>query len=322
VAHLIHRPDWRIPQQSATPEALFDQRRRFLKAGALWGLGLASGANFACGPARDAVKIGAQENPPVLDRYPARRDSRFKLDRPLTEEIYAASFNNFYEFSVFKGGIYKKAARLKTSPWQIEVIGLVERPRIFDINELARALPLEERLYRFRCVEAWAMAVPWTGIPMRDFIAMVQPLSSARFVRFVTFLQPAIANNQTPGKGPWPYSEGLSMAEAMNELTLLATGIYGHPLPKQQGAPLRLVVPWKYGFKSIKSIVKIEFTAEQPATFWNTNRPDEYDFTANVRPDVPHPRWSQASEKMLDTGERRPTLPYNGYGEWVAQLYT
>ena len=322
MAHITHRPGWRIPQQSATPEALFDQRRRFLKAGALMGLGLASGVNFACGPAQDAVKIGAQENPPALDRYPASRNSRFQLDRPLTEENYAASFNNFYEFSVFKGGIYKKAARLKTSPWQVAVTGLVERPKTFDIDELARALPLEERLYRFRCVEAWAMAVPWTGIPMRDFIAMVRPLSAAKFVRFVTFLQPAIATNQNPGKGPWPYSEGLSMAEAMNELTLLATGIYGHPMPKQHGAPLRLVVPWKYGFKSIKSIVKIEFTAERPATFWNSNRPEEYDFTANVRPDVPHPRWSQAAEKMIDTGERRPTLPYNGYGEWVGHLYT
>lgn len=311
-----------MPERNFTPETIFHQRRSFLKAGALWGLGLTCAANLACGPARDAAKIGAQENPPAPNRYPAPRNFRFQLDRPLTEEIYAASFNNFYEFSVFKGGIYKKAARLKTAPWQIAVTGLVEKPKIFNIDELARALPLEERLYRFRCVEAWAMAVPWTGIPMRDFIATVRPLSAAKFVRFVTFLQPEVATNQNPGKGPWPYSEGLSMAEAMNELTLLATGIYGHPLPKQHGAPLRLVVPWKYGFKSIKSIVKIEFTAERPATFWNTNRPDEYDFTANVRPDVPHPRWSQASEKMLDTGERRPTLPYNGYGEWVADLYT
>ena len=321
MAHIISRPAWRIPEESVTPEALFHQRRFWLKAGALVGLGLACGANFACGPVRDAAQIGAQENPPAPDRYPAPRNARFELDRPLTDESYASSYNNFYEFSVFKGGIYKKAARLKTSPWQIAVTGLVEKPRVFDIDELARLLPLEERLYRFRCVEAWAMAVPWTGIPMRDFIALVRPLSAARFARFVTYLQPEIAANQNPGKGPWPYSEGLSLAEAMNELTLLGTGIYGHPLPKQHGAPLRLVVPWKYGFKSIKSIVQIEFTAARPATFWNTNRPQEYDFTANVRPDVPHPRWSQASEKMLDTGERRSTLPYNGYGQWVAELY-
>ena len=156
---------------------------------------------------------------------------------------------------------------------------------------------------------------------MKDFIDKVQPLSSAQYVRFVTFMKPEIASNQNPSKGPWPYSEGLSMAEAMNELTLLATGIYGHPLPKQHGAPLRLVVPWKYGFKSIKSIVKIEFTADKPQTFWHSNRPEEYDFVANVRPDIPHRRWSQATEKLIDTGERRATLPFNGYGEWVAHLY-
>lgn len=156
---MIHRPAWGIPERNVTPETVFDQRRRFLKAGALWGLSLTGGANFACGPSRDAAKIGAQENPPAPNRYPAPRNSRFQLDRPLTEEIYAASYNNFYEFSVFKGGIYKKAAQLKTAPWQIAVTGLVEKPKIFDIDELARALPLEERLYRFRCVEAWGMAV-------------------------------------------------------------------------------------------------------------------------------------------------------------------
>ena len=282
---------------------------------------MAAGANWACGPAQDAAIVGAQEQPPALDLYPARRAGHFVLDRPITEEIYAASYNNFYEFSVFKGGVYKKAARLKTAPWQIDVTGLVEKPRVFDIDELLRALPLEERLYRFRCVEAWAMAVPWTGIPMKDFIDKVRPLSSAQYVRFVTFMNPEIASNQNPSKGPWPYSEGLSMAEAMNELTLLATGIYGHPLPKQHGAPLRLVVPWKYGFKSIKSIVKIEFTADKRQTFWHSNRPEEYDFVANVRPDIPHRRWSQATEKLIDTGERRATLPFNGYGEWVAHLY-
>ena len=165
------------------------------------------------------------------------------------------------------------------------------------------------------------MAVPWTGFPLASLIKKVEPLSAAKFVRLVTFLQPDQATNQGPSYGPWPYTEALTMAEAMNELTLMATGIYGHPLPKQHGAPLRLVVPWKYGFKSIKSIVKIEFTAEQPATFWHSNRPSEYDFTANVDPSAAHPRWSQATEKLIDTGERRPTLPYNGYGEWVAGLY-
>ena len=321
MSKLPHRRPWEVCAREATPETIFRERRRFLKITGSIGLGLAALGFPGCGPARDASVIGAQENPPALDLYPARRNPRFPLDRPLTEEAYAASYNNFYEFSVFKGGVYKKTARWRTSPWQVEIGGLVEKPRVVDIAELIRAMPLEERLYRFRCVEAWAMAVPWTGFPLRDLITAVQPLSAARYVRFTAFLKPQEAPNQHPSRGPWPYTEGLTMAEAMNELTLLATGIYGRPLPKQHGAPLRLVVPWKYGFKSIKSIVRIDFTAEQPRTFWNSNRPREYDFTANVDPTLPHPRWSQASEKLIDTGERRATLPYNGYGEWVAGLY-
>jgi sulfoxide reductase catalytic subunit YedY len=312
---------WKISEAAVTPEELFYQRRRLIKSFALCTLGAAAGTLPGCGPAKDAAKIGAQENPPGRDLYPARRNTRFTLDRPLTEEAYAASYNNYYEFSTLKGSVYKKAARLSTHPWQVEVGGLVEKPRIFDINDLVRAMPLEERLYRFRCVEAWAMAVPWTGFPLRDLIKRAQPLFEAKHVRFTTFLKPDEAPNQSPAVGPWPYTEGLTMAEAMNELTLLATGIYGHPLPKQHGAPLRLVVPWKYGFKSIKAIVKIEFTAEQPRTFWNSNRPREYDYFANVDPQVPHPRWSQATERMIDTGKRRKTLPYNGYGRWVAGLY-
>lgn len=319
MAYFIGRCPWQIEESAVTQESLFRQRRQLLKAAGL--LGLAGIIPSGCGPAADAATIGAQENPPGFNSYPARRNDRFVLDRRVTDEVYAASYNNFYEFSVFKGNVYKKAARLRTSPWQIEVGGLVAKPRTFDIDELVRAMALEERLYRFRCVEAWAMAVPWTGFSMQAFIKRLQPLSSAKYVRFVTFMKPDIASNQSPSYGPWPYTEGLTMPEAMNDLTLLATGIYGHPLPKQHGAPLRLVVPWKYGFKSIKSIVRIEFTAEQPRTFWNSNRPEEYDFVSNVNPKVPHPRWSQATEKLIDTGERRATLPYNGYGEWVANLY-
>jgi sulfoxide reductase catalytic subunit YedY len=318
---LFHRRPWEIREGGATPESVFIDRRRLLKAAGFFGLGLAGLVTSRCGPAKNAAIIGAQEHPPAPELYPARRDAQFSLDRPLTDEAYAASYNNFYEFSTFKSGVYKKSARLRTSPWQVEVAGLVEKPRVFDIAELIRAMTLEERLYRFRCVEAWAMAVPWTGFPLGELIKKVQPLSSAKYVRFVTFMKPDQAPNQSPSYGPWPYAEGLTMAEAMNELTMMATGIYGHPLPKQHGAPLRLIVPWKYGFKSIKSIVRIEFTADQPRTFWNTNRPREYDFIANVDPAVPHPRWSQATEKLIDSGERRPTLPYNGYGEWVAGLY-
>ena len=321
MANLIVCRAWQISETDATPEAIFRQRRQLLKAAGLFGLGLVGMTSCGCGPANDAATIGAQENPPARDLYPVHRNSRFILDRPITKEAYAASYNNFYEFSVFKSRVYRNAARLMTSPWQIEIAGLIEKPRTIDIDELVRMMSLEERVYRFRCVEAWAMAVPWTGFPMMELIKKFQPLSAAKFVGFTTFMNPDVASNQNPSKGPWPYTEGLTMAEATNELTLLATGIYGHPLPKQNGAPLRLVVPWKYGFKSIKSIVKIEFTAEQPRTFWNTNRPQEYDFFANVDPKVPHPRWSQATEKLIDTGERRQTLPYNGYGEWVAKLY-
>lgn len=310
-----------MPEREATPEQLFLQRRRLLKSAGMLGFGWISGLNVACGPAPNAALIGAQENPAGADLYPARRSGRFVLDRPVTAEVYAASYNNFYEFSTSKSRVYLHAAKLKTHPWQIEIAGLVAKPRVFDIDEIVRAVALEERLYRFRCVEAWAMAVPWTGMPLRALLEKFQPLSSARYVRFVTFMDPRVAPNQSPSYGPWPYTEGLTMAEAMNELTLLATGVYGRPLPKQHGAPLRLIVPWKYGFKSIKSIVRIEFTSEQPRTFWNSNRPREYDFPANVRPDIAHPRWSQSTERLIDTGERRATLPYNGYGEWVAHLY-
>jgi sulfoxide reductase catalytic subunit YedY len=321
VAYFIRRRPWHMPESAVTSESVFRQRRQLLKAAGFLGLGLAGIIPSSCGPAKEAVTIGTQEHPPGADLYPAQRSTHFVLDRPVTEEAYAASYNNFYEFSVLKGSVYEKAARLRTSPWQIEVGGLIERPLIFDLDELMRTMTLEERLYRFRCVEAWAMAVPWTGFTLHALIKKVRPLSAAKHVRLVSFIKPDVAANQSPSYGPWPYTEGLTMAEAMNDLTLLATGIYGHPLPKQHGAPLRLIAPWKYGFKSIKSIVKIEFTAEQPRTFWNRNRPQEYDFVANVDPEVPHPRWSQATEKMIDTGERRATLPYNGYGEWVANLY-
>jgi methionine sulfoxide reductase catalytic subunit len=304
-----------------TSENFRHQRRQVIKGIGVLGVGFVTGALFGCGPARDAPQIGAQENPPAPELYPAFRNDRFKLDRPITDETYAASYNNFYEFSTFKGSIYRKASRLRTFPWQVEIGGLVEKPRVFDIDTLVRAMPLEERLYRFRCVEAWAMAVPWTGFPLRALIKAVKPLSSAKYVSFASFLKPDDAPNQSPSYGPWPYTEGLTMAEAMNELALLATGIYGHPLPKQHGAPLRLVVPWKYGFKSIKSITKIDFVARQPRTFWNSIAPREYDFTANVDPKTPHPRWSQETERLIDTGERRPTLEYNGYGEWVGKLY-
>jgi sulfoxide reductase catalytic subunit YedY len=250
------------------------------------------------------------------------RNPAFTLDRPITTESVAGRYNNFYEFSPVKEEVWKLVDQFETRPWQVEVTGLVKRPKVYDVDTLMRTMPLEERLYRLRCVEAWSIAVPWTGFPLKALIDRVEPLSTARYVRMISFFRP----DQAPGFKtqpwyPWPYFEGLTIEEAANPLTLFAVGIYGHELSKQHGAPIRLVTPWKYGFKSIKSIVKVEFTDTQPPTFWNAVSPIEYDFWANVNPKVPHRRWSQATERLVETGERRPTLLYNGYGEYVAHLY-
>lgn len=322
-----NRP-WQIPEKDATPEDVFMNRREFLRSMGAYGIG--AGALLAGYPALFDIFGRPKRKEELLELtrtgttglYPARKNTAFKLDRPVTDEVIAASYNNFYEFSPAKSNVWKLARNMQTRPWTVEVAGLVERPRVYDIDELVRKMPLEERLYRFRCVEAWAMAVPWTGFPMRAFLKEVKPLSSARYVRFQTFFKKSWAIQQELRFWlPWPYEEGLTMEEASNELTMLVTGIYGHELPRQHGAPMRLIVPWKYGFKSIKSIVRIEFARDEPHTFWNTLVPDEYDFRANVNPDVPHPRWSQATERMIDTDELRPTVKYNGYGELVASIY-
>ena len=312
---------WEIPEYEATPEDIFLNRRQFLKAAgfsSLTALGLLGGCvNFESDTERPKNWEFSEVDRSV---YPAKGNIKFSLDRPLTKESVAASYNNFYEFSS-KKDVWRHVERFETRPWEVEITGLVEKPAVFDVDELIRTMPLEERLYRFRCVEAWAMAVPWTGFPMRELIKRVRPLSSARYMRLVTFMRPDQAPGQKKFWQPWPYTEGLTVAEAMNELTLLVTGIYGHPLPKQHGAPLRLITPWKYGFKNIKSIVRIEFTEEQPSTYWNTTSPTEYGFVENVNPNVPHPRWSQTTERILGTQEKRATLLFNGYGKYVAHLY-
>jgi sulfoxide reductase catalytic subunit YedY len=322
------RRGWEISERLATPEDVYLNRRTFLKA-----LGISSLSAFGvlAGCDRTARSQSATETPPPLiglpppsataDRYPAKRNARFVLDRPLTDEALAARYNNFYEFSFNKQRVSRLVDPFQTRPWQIEVTGLVKKPQKFAIDELVRRLPLEERLYRHRCVEAWSMAVPWTGFPLKAFINLVEPLPSAKYLRMVTFNNPEQAVGMNDDSYPWPYFEGLTMAEATNELALFVTGIYGHELTKQHGAPIRLVTPWKYGYKSIKSIVRIEFLDKQPPTFWSTLVPREYDFWANVNPAVPHPRWSQASERVLGANERVPTLLYNGYGEFVADLY-
>jgi sulfoxide reductase catalytic subunit YedY len=248
------------------------------------------------------------------------QNARYTLDRPLTAEEYSTRYNNFYEFGSSKD-VVEEAQSLPTRPWEIAIDGMVEAPVTIGIDDLLKRMPLEERLYRHRCVEAWSMDVPWSGFAMRAFIDFARPLSGAKYVRMETFMNPDVAEGQRAIWYPWPYIEGLTMAEATNEMTFLVTGMYGKPVPAQNGTPLRLVVPWKYGFKSIKSIVKFTFTDQRPVGFWETLQASEYGFWANVNPDVPHPRWSQATERVIGTDERVPTRLFNGYGEFVADLY-
>uniref|UniRef100_UPI003137E8DB protein-methionine-sulfoxide reductase catalytic subunit MsrP n=1 Tax=Ferrovibrio terrae TaxID=2594003 RepID=UPI003137E8DB len=242
------------------------------------------------------------------------------LGRDMTEEKVATSYNNFYEFGTTKN-IVKPAQALTIKPWQVKIDGMVAKEITIDAEDLIRKLPLEERLYRFRCVEAWSMAVPWSGFPLKALVDFAQPMSGAKYLKMETFSRPQEASGQKQFWYPWPYTEGLSIEEARNELAFIATGIYGKPIPRQNGAPLRLAVPWKYGFKSVKSIVRFTFTDKRPKTFWEALADNEYGFWANVNPMVAHPRWSQATEEVIGTGKRIPTQIYNGYGEQVAELY-
>ena len=297
---------WEIPERDATPEHVYLNRRHILKAAGFLGV--------------QGLIAAATESKSL---YPAKRNPEFKLDRPITEEWAATGYNNFYEFHPEdKQAVKDLVGAFQTHPWTIEVKGLVQKPRTLDLDDLLKTMPLEERLYRFRCVEAWSMAVPWTGFPMSLLIKQLDPKPEAKYIRFVTASRP----KEMPGmkmafRYPWPYFEGLRMDEAMNPLTMIVTGLYGKPLPKQNGAPVRVVVPWKYGYKSIKSIVTIEFTSKEPPTFWNALQPAEYGFYSNVNPKKSHPRWSQAVEKVIPTMQRVPTLMYNGYESYVAGLY-
>jgi methionine sulfoxide reductase catalytic subunit len=312
-----------LPESAATPEHVFLNRRRFL-AGSVGAAGigaLVAAKAVGTGPAEaQGPKPASAAGDPTADLYPARRNEAFTVDRPVTDERIASNYNNFYEFGSSKS-VASAARALKVRPWTVAIDGMVETPFEIGIDDLIRKVSLEERLYRFRCVEAWAAVVPWTGFPMKALVALAKPLSSARYVTLQTFKDPDIAPGQRQTWYPWPYTEGLTMAEAANDLTLLVTGAYGKPLANQFGAPLRLIVPWKYGFKSVKSITRITFTDQRPKTFWEALQPSEYGFWANVNPEVSHPRWSQASERMLGTDERRTTLLFNGYAEQVAHLY-
>ncbi len=247
-----------------------------------------------------------------------RRD---ELGDPLNSFEQITNYNNYYEFTTDKQGVASLAAQFRSSPWELEVSGLVARPRLFALEDLL-AFPQEERIYRLRCVEGWSMVIPWQGFALHQLLRMVEPLPTARYVRFETIFRPEEMPGQRDRYYPWPYVEGLRLDEAMHDLTILATGLYGRALPPQNGAPVRLVVPWKYGFKSIKAVVRIELTDRMPTSLWMAMAPHEYGFYANVNPDVAHPRWSQASERRIGELERRPTLPFNGYADEVAMLYS
>ena len=292
----IHRRrGWELPESLVTPEHLVTGRRAAMAGAA--GLLIAGSL-----PAR------------------AASDPKYPPGRAITAEADSTTYNNFYEFGDDKT-ISRAAQRLPVSPWQIEFAGMVEKPRTMDVTDLLKQVQVEDRVYRHRCVETWAMTVPWTGFPVSQLLKVAQPAASAKYMVIETAVLPKVMPGVRASYYTWPYVEAITMQEANNDLAFMVTGMYGHELPKQDGAPIRMHIPWKYGFKSGKSIVKFTFTDKQPETFWHALQPSEYGFWANVNPDVPHPRWSQATERLLGTGERVPTQIWNGYGQWVAGMY-
>ncbi|MCA9115763.1 MAG: protein-methionine-sulfoxide reductase catalytic subunit MsrP [Planctomycetaceae bacterium] len=326
----IRRP-WQLHESRHTPESVWNNRRQhrreFLqsvgRSAAAAGL---AGSLIGCRePAteEEILSAGSETTAPLpgAEHFPAPRNPMFEYGREETSRRDAAEYSNFYEFTTSKE-VWRYIGDFQPVPWAVTVDGLCRNPQTFDLDDLYRNFTLEERDYRFRCVETWAMCVPWTGFTLRELLQKVDPLPDANYVAFETFDRPEEAPTRRKStEFPWPYREGLSLEEARNELTLLATGVFGQPLPKQHGAPVRLVLPWKYGFKSIKSIVRITLTKERPPTFWNEAWPDAYGFIANVEPDIPHPSWPQTSEWMLGTRERHETVRFNGYGEFVGHLY-
>jgi len=324
---LIKNPkSWEISENLATPERIYMGRRAFMGGMAVTGAALVAGCDSGGEAvaqednAQEPITTAQVDTPSNNQIYPVARNEAFTLDRDLTDDHVATTYNNFYEFGSHKR-IWRAAQDLVVSPWDIVIDGMVEEPRTIQFDDLIRQMPLEERLYRHRCVEAWAMAVPWSGFPLAALVNFARPLSSAKYVRMETFMDPSVANGQRAPGYPFPYVEGLTIEEATNDLAFIATGIYGREMPAQNGAPLRLAVPWKFGFKSIKSLARITFTDERPTTFWEEVGPREYGFWANVNPEVPHRRWSQAFERMIGTDLRIETQLFNGYGEHVAHLY-
>lgn len=313
------RKGWELPESAATPEAMFLDRRKFVK-------GIAAGSIVAgllplSRPAHaDVPWADAQKADPSFHLYPAARNPGYRVEREITDEEINGTYNNFYEYGSHKE-IWRSAQKLEVRPWEIRIEGMVEKEFTIGIDDLLAKVSLEERVYRHRCVEAWSMIAPWTGFPLRALVELAKPLGGAKYVEMATFNKPEMAPGLRQFWYPWPYIEGLSIEEAVNDLAFMVTGAYGKPLAKQHGAPLRLAVPWKYGFKSVKSIDRITFTDKRPTTFWEEVQGREYGFWANVNPEVPHPRWSQATERVLGQNGRIPTKLFNGYGEFVAQLY-
>ena len=292
-----------IDRSEITPKWLYMNRRKFLQKVSLVG---GAAVLAACAP---GVIPTPEEQQIITSEGEA-----------LTDIEVIKTYNNYYEFSLSKDRVYEISKDFKTDPWSVEVYGLVENPTTFSMQDILEQFEQEERIYRLRCVEGWSMVIPWVGFPLAKLLDVVKPTQDAKYVRFQTKAD----FEQMPGleaNFPWPYQEGLRLDEAMNDLTILATGIYNEPLSPSNGAPIRLVVPWKYGFKSGKSLIKIELVSEMPSTFWNLIAPNEYGFYSNVNPDVPHPRWSQATERRIGELQRRPTLKFNGYEEEVAYLY-
>jgi sulfoxide reductase catalytic subunit YedY len=314
-SHLRHSPivnkTDKLPEDKITPEHLYVSRRKFIV-----GIGAVAATAFLAACTRQTP--GIPSTPPAFCDDARAVYTTDELGDELTPCVDVTNYNNFYEFSYDKEDVVSLSRNFKTSPWKVTVGGLVNKPGSFSVDDLVNKYQPEERIYRMRCVEGWSMVIPWIGFPLGRLLQDVKPKPEAKFVRFETFYDP----EQMPGDRslPFPYFEGLRLDETVNDLTILATGLYGKPLPPQDGAPIRLVVPWKYGFKSAKSILNIELTAEMPPTFWSTLNPEEYGFYANVNPNVDHPRWSQSSERRIGEFQRRPTLMFNGYDQ-VAPLY-
>ncbi|HNB55132.1 MAG TPA: protein-methionine-sulfoxide reductase catalytic subunit MsrP [Anaerolineales bacterium] len=319
----------KIPSSEITPEHVYLNRRAFLKSMGIVTAGAVALA--ACAPSEPATEEASSidsaastigQSPDPADETTLQASAATdELGDPLNTYKEITNFNNFYEFSLDKEDVAKASRDFKTSPWTVEVSGLVNNPQTFDIDDLRTMFDQEERIYRLRCVEAWSMVIPWMGFPIHKLLEVVQPKAEAKYVRFETLHDPEQFPEQNYNRFEWPYVEGLRLDEAMNDLAILATGLYGKELLPQNGAPIRLVVPWKYGFKSIKSIVRIVLSEGQPSSFWMQTAPTEYGFYANVNPDVPHPRWTQSSERRIGELGRRPTLKFNGYEEEVAALY-